>query len=61
MMRFSRVSRDHHILPAASQSGPASRGVIPANHHDLSVTTEHESAAIESGATDVPTDPSRHG
>ena len=27
--------------------------VIPANHHDLSVTTEHESAAIESGATDA--------
>ena len=27
--------------------------VIPANHHDLLVTTEHESAAIESGATDV--------
>ena len=27
--------------------------VIPANNHDLSVTTEHESAAIESGATDA--------
>jgi len=27
--------------------------VIPANPHDLSVTTEHESAATESGATDV--------
>ena len=27
--------------------------VIPANHHDLSVTTEDESAAMESGATDV--------
>jgi hypothetical protein len=27
--------------------------VIPANHHDLSVTTEDESAPIESGATDV--------
>jgi hypothetical protein len=27
--------------------------VIPANHHDPSVTTEHESAAIESGATDA--------
>jgi hypothetical protein len=27
--------------------------VIPANRHDLSVTTEHESAATESGATDV--------
>jgi Cft2 family RNA processing exonuclease len=28
-------------------------GVIPANNHDLSVTTEHESAAIEYGATDA--------
>jgi len=27
--------------------------VIPADHHDLSVTTEDESAATESGATDV--------
>jgi hypothetical protein len=27
--------------------------VIPVNHHDLSVTTEHECAAIESGATDA--------
>ena len=27
--------------------------VIPANNHDLSATTEHESAAIESGATDA--------
>ena len=26
---------------------------IAANHHDRSVTTEHESAAAESGATDV--------
>jgi len=26
---------------------------IPANHHDLSVTTEDESAAMESGATDA--------
>ena len=28
--------------------------VVPANRNDLSVTTEHESAAMESGATDVP-------
>jgi hypothetical protein len=27
--------------------------VIPGKNHDLSVTTEHESAAIESGATDA--------
>jgi hypothetical protein len=26
---------------------------IHANHHDPSVTTEHESVAIESGATDA--------
>jgi hypothetical protein len=34
-----------HILPDGL--------VIPANCHDLLVTTEHESAAMESGATDV--------
>jgi hypothetical protein len=37
------------------------QSVIPASHHDLSVTTEHESAAIESSAKDVSTDPSQHG
>ena len=38
-----------HLAGAGNNLCP----VIPANQHDLSVTTEHESAAIESGATDA--------
>ena len=36
--------------------------VVPANIHDLAVTTEHESAGMESGATDAPkAHPCLHG
>ena len=33
---------------------PVEAGIHPANHNDLSVTREDESAVIQSGATDCP-------